>query len=447
MVFHCRCFSFPFEEDQEIEYETRTETKSTSTHTYYTAPSDLNRSIPEFHGKTSGFSNLAKEANNLRVFTVAELKEATNNFDSDRKIGEGGFGSVYRGVIKSLEHPFDEIQVAVKYAKGVMKGFREWLTEVNILAVVKHPNLVKLVGFCAEEGERGMQLLLVYEYMPNGSLRDHIPTRSEPPLSWTMRLKVAQDAARGLAYLHEEMDSEIIFRDFKSSNILLDDQWNAKLSDFGVARLGPQEGRTHTSTMFEGTLVYAAPEYIDSGHLSSKCDVWSYGVFLYQLIMGRSPWNINHIIRGSRQRFLQWAGTDDTGLIEICTIGLDRHMSESYHIIDPTLTGMCSMKSVEGLFNIAELCLHKHPRSRPKMSEVLELVNALIGDLPQATSPVQPPIPVNNITSKEVITSITVDTKHEGEKVSTNIQLIEPAPIHQSKPMRSSFRKKWCCVS
>ncbi|KAI3738285.1 hypothetical protein L2E82_28309 [Cichorium intybus] len=220
MVFHCRCFSFPFEE---IEHETRTETKSTSTHTYYTAPSDLNRSI-----------NSAKKPNNLRVFTVAELKEATNNFDKDRNIGEGGFGNVYRGVIKSLEHPFDEIQVAVKYAKGVMKGHREWLTEVNILGVVEHPNLVKLVGYCAEDSERGMQLFLVYEYMPNRNLRDHLPRRSRRPLSWTRRLKVAQDAARGLAYLHEETASEIIFRDFKSSNILLDDQWNAKILDFGV---------------------------------------------------------------------------------------------------------------------------------------------------------------------------------------------------------------------
>ncbi|KAI3738286.1 hypothetical protein L2E82_28310 [Cichorium intybus] len=441
MVFHCRCFSFPFEEDQEIEYETRTETKSTSTHTYYTAPSDLNRSIPEFHGKTSGFSNLANKSNILRVFTVAELKEATNSFDSDRNIGEGGFGTVYRGVIKSFEHPFDEIQVAVKYAKGVMKGHKEWLTEVNVLGVVEHPNLVKLVGYCAEEGERGMQLFLVYEYMPNGSLRDHLSTRSETPLSWPMRLKVAQDAARGLAYLHEEMDSEIIFRDFKSSNILLDDQWNAKLSDFGVARLGPQEGRTHISTMFQGTVLYAAPEYIESGYLSSKSDVWSYGVFLYELITGRRPLDKN-LPRGE-QKLLEWVGpyTNSKNL---------------HRIIDPRLQGMCSMKSVQGLVNIANLCLHKHPRSRPKMSEVLELVNALIGVLSPATSPMQPPIPVNNITSKEVITSITMDkkaqddTKHEGEKVSINIQLTEPAsvsPVHESKPLRSWFRKKWFCVS
>ncbi|KAL4577251.1 hypothetical protein LXL04_013356 [Taraxacum kok-saghyz] len=164
-----------------------------------------------------GTFTVAEKPNNLRVFTVAELTAATNNFDRAWNIGEGGFGRVYRGAVKSLEHPFDEIPVAVKYAKG---GHQEWLTKVNVLGVVVHPNLVKLVGYCAEDTERGMQLFLVYEYMPNGSLRDHLSPRSKTPLSWTMRLKVAQDAARGLAYLHEELDSEIIFRDFKSSNIL-----------------------------------------------------------------------------------------------------------------------------------------------------------------------------------------------------------------------------------
>ncbi|KAL4587003.1 hypothetical protein LXL04_011651 [Taraxacum kok-saghyz] len=154
-----------------------------------------------------GTFTVAEKPNNLRVFTVAELTAATNNFDRAWNIGEGGFGRVYRGAVKSLEHPFDEIPVAVKYAKG---GHQEWLTEVNVLGVVVHPNLVKLVGYCAEDTERGMQLFLVYEYMPNGSLRDHLSPRSKTPLSWTMRLKVAQDAARGLAYLHEELNSEAV---------------------------------------------------------------------------------------------------------------------------------------------------------------------------------------------------------------------------------------------
>ncbi|KAM3217569.1 hypothetical protein P3L10_027012 [Capsicum annuum] len=127
-------------------------------------------------------------------------------------------------------------------------GHKEWVTEVNVLGVAEHRNLVKLVGYCAEDDERGIQRLLVYEYMPNRSVENRLSARSETPLSWAMRLKIAQDAARGLTYLHEEMDVQIIFRDFKSSNILLDEQWNAKLSDFGLARLGPPDGLTHVST-------------------------------------------------------------------------------------------------------------------------------------------------------------------------------------------------------
>ncbi|GJZ94203.1 probable serine/threonine-protein kinase PBL19 [Tanacetum coccineum] len=140
-----------------------------------------------------------------------------------------------------------------KLAGTTFWGHKEWETEINVLGVVKHPNLVKLVGYCTALS--GTQLLLVYEYMPNKSVRDHLSAKSETPLSWTMRLKVAQDAARGLAYLHEEMHFQIIFRDFKSSNILLDDQWNAKLSDFGVARIvGAHEGLTHISTALQSTL-------------------------------------------------------------------------------------------------------------------------------------------------------------------------------------------------
>ncbi|GKD79854.1 probable serine/threonine-protein kinase PBL19, partial [Tanacetum coccineum] len=183
-------------------------------------------------------------------------------------------------------------------------GHKEWLTEINVLGVVEHPNLVKLVGYCAEDNVKGTQLLLVYEYMPNQNVRDHLSAKSKTPLSWTMRLKVAQDAARGLTYLHEDMDYQIIFRDFKSSNILLDDHWNAKLSDFGLARLGPQEGRTHISTKFVGTKGYACPEYLATGHLTSKSDVWSYGVFLYELITGRRPLDRNR--PQNEQKLLEW---------------------------------------------------------------------------------------------------------------------------------------------
>ncbi|KAK1426075.1 hypothetical protein QVD17_14743 [Tagetes erecta] len=233
MVFHCRCFSIEEDEDNNYKTKTQTQTTSTSTGTFHTASSDFNQPAPILHTKASKVSSLRSD---LRVFTVAELKKATKNFCGSLKIGEGGFGKVYKGVVRSLDYPFLEVPVAVKYADGLLQGHKEWLTEINFLGVVKHPNLVKLVGYCAEEGELGTKLFLVYEYMGNRSLRDHLSSRSIAPLSWTMRLKVALDAACGLTYLHEDMNFQIILRDFKSSNILLDDQWNAKLSDFGVAR-------------------------------------------------------------------------------------------------------------------------------------------------------------------------------------------------------------------
>ncbi|KAI3743435.1 hypothetical protein L1987_61144 [Smallanthus sonchifolius] len=349
MVFHCRCFSFS--ENEEIEYGTTTQTNS---ETFYTACSDLNR---------SEFSNLTEKPSNLRVFTVAELKAATNNFCRSSKIGEGGFGSVYKGLIKSLEYPFHEIQVAVKYADGVLQGHKEWVTEISVLGVVKHPNLVKLIGHCIDYNKRGIQLLLVYEYMANRSVRDHLSAKSQTPLSWNMRLKVAQDAARGLTYLHEDMDFQIIFRDFKSSNILLDGQWNAKLSDFGLARSGPREGLTHITTMFAGTMTYAAPEYIETGHLSTKCDVWSYGVFLYELITGRPP--LDRSRPRNEKKLLEWVKP----YLDVKRLKL---------IIDSRLEGKYSIKSAQKLSFIASRCLRKDPKSRPNMSEVLEMVNQLI---------------------------------------------------------------------
>ncbi|GJM84667.1 hypothetical protein PR202_ga00358 [Eleusine coracana subsp. coracana] len=351
-----------------------------SSSTTSTTDRDVRRSESEFSLNASELSSAGsfgrcrqlslssqRPANPLRVFTFQELKSATRGFSRSLMLGEGGFGCVYRGSIRTPaggEAPRRSVDVAIKQLgrKG-MQGHKEWMTEVNVLGVVDHSNLVRLIGYCAEDDERGMQLLLVYEFMPNGSLADHLSARSTRPASWAMRLRVALDTARGLKYLHEESEFKIIFRDLKPSNILLDENWNAKLSDFGLARLGPQEG-SHVSTAVVGTIGYAAPEYIHTGRLSSKNDIWSYGVVLYELLTGRRPIDRNRP-RGE-QNLVDWVKpySSDVKKLEA--------------VMDPRLQGNYSIKAAAKLASVANKCLVRHARYRPKMSEVLEMVQKIV---------------------------------------------------------------------
>ncbi|MED6195065.1 putative serine/threonine-protein kinase pbl19, variant 2 [Stylosanthes scabra] len=197
-----------------------------------------------------GVRDLYKEnQHNFRIFTLRELIDATNGFNRMLKIGEGGFGSVYRGTITPLHQHDDPILVAVKKlnTRG-FQGHKEWLTEVQFLGIVNHPNLVKLLGYCSVDTERGIQRLLVYEFMPNKSLEDHLFNHSLPHLPWNTRLHIMLGAAQGLDYLHHGFEVQVIYRDFKSSNVLLDKSFHPKLSDFGLAREGPTGGHTHVST-------------------------------------------------------------------------------------------------------------------------------------------------------------------------------------------------------
>ncbi|PWA73353.1 protein kinase-like domain-containing protein [Artemisia annua] len=359
MVFHFRCFS--------IGYVTHDDTNERSVDNFYTAPSQLelrpDGSTPILQKEY--VSSLDVRSSNLRVFTPDELKKATKKYDQSTFLGEGGFGSVHKGVIKRLEHPFDSIHVAVKRCKRGRKGLREWETEVNFLGKIKHQNLVKLIGYCNEDNGNESNWLLVYEYMPNGSLDAHLSANSKAPLSWGIRLKIAKDAATGLTYLHEGagVDRQTIFRDFKPSNILLDSQMNAKLSDFGFVREGPRDGRTHISTTVVGTKGYAAPEYVQTGHLTAKVDVWSYGIFIEELITGRRPSAQNNSERTLKS--ISWI---------CCCSG-----SEKLNLVaDPRLKGKYSEKSMQKLSSIAEKCLVKDPKLRPTMRQVLEMVNKAI---------------------------------------------------------------------
>ncbi|KAK7267704.1 hypothetical protein RIF29_20382 [Crotalaria pallida] len=398
-----KCFTFSYGEKKNDLKILQSLSGRSSSSTY--AVGDIKRSSSELNSQNvsetssdslrrNAFPSMSQRPSNLRVFTVSELKSATKNFSRSFMLGEGGFGCVYKGLINSVDEPSRKIEVAVKQlGKRGIQGHKEWVTEVNVLGIVEHPNLVKLVGYCADDDERGIQRLLIYEYMPNGSVEHHLSPRTEACLSWSMRLKIAQDAARGLTYLHEEMDFQIIFRDFKSSNILLDEHWNAKLSDFGLARLGPSDGLTHVSTEVVGTMGYAAPDYFQTGRLTSKSDVWSYGVFLYELITGRRPIDRNR--PKGEQKLLEWIRPY---LSDVKKFQL---------ILDPRLERKHISKSAQRLALIANRCLVRNPKSRPKMSEVLEMLNRIV-DYSVSASP-QPPL--KSITPLETSQDIEIKNK------------------------------------
>ncbi|MCL7021837.1 hypothetical protein MKW94_012995 [Papaver nudicaule] len=219
----------------------------------------------ESNPSTSQISEELRIASQLRKFAFSDLKSATRNFRPESLLGEGGFGCVFKGWIEengtAPVKPGTGLTVAVKTLNhDGLQGHREWLAEVNFLGDLLHPNLVKLIGYCIEDDQR----LLVYEFMPRGSLENHLFRRSLP-LPWSIRMKIAHGAAKGLAFLHEEAERPVIYRDFKTSNILLDADYNAKLSDFGLAKDGPEGDKTHVSTRVMGTYGYAAPEYVMTG--------------------------------------------------------------------------------------------------------------------------------------------------------------------------------------
>ncbi|XP_022965064.1 probable serine/threonine-protein kinase PBL19 [Cucurbita maxima] len=315
------------------------------------------RSIPELY---------KEKEQNLRVFSLQELVDATNGFSRLLKIGEGGFGSVYKGIIKPTTSNGEPLVVAIKELnQHSLQGHKEWLAEVQFLSVVSHPNLVKLLGYAAENDKKGIQRLLVYEYLPNRSLEHHLFQRMSSTLPWKKRLEIIIGAAQGLAYLHGGLEAQVIYRDFKSANILLDENFKPKLSDFGLAREGPRGDNTHVSTKVVGTHGYAAPEYLETGRLKSQCDVWSFGVVLYELLTGRRALNTTRPV--GEQKLLQW----------VRQFPVDSSMFTM--LIDPRLRNQYSLSSAREVAKLADRCLNKTPMSRPTMTEVVEgLQKALV---------------------------------------------------------------------
>ncbi|OIW18755.1 hypothetical protein TanjilG_13507 [Lupinus angustifolius] len=304
--------------------------------------------------------SISLAGSNLHVFSLSELKIITQGFTSSNFLGEGGFGPVHKGFIDDKLRPGLKAQpVAVKLLDlDGSQGHKEWLTEVVFLGQLRHPHLVKLIGYCCEEEHR----LLVYEYLPRGSLENQLFRRYSASLPWSTRMKIAVGAAKGLAFLHEA-EKPVIYRDFKASNILLDSDYGAKLSDFGLAKDGPEGDDTHVSTRVMGTQGYAAPEYIMTGHLTAMSDVYSFGVVLLELLTGRRS-----VDKGRPQR--------EHNLVEWARPYLNDFRKLS-RIMDPRLEGQYSEMGAKKATALAYLCLSHRPKSRPTMTTVVKTLEPL----------------------------------------------------------------------
>ncbi|XP_016472465.1 putative LRR receptor-like serine/threonine-protein kinase At1g53440 isoform X2 [Nicotiana tabacum] len=294
-------------------------------------------------------------------FRLRQIKAATNNFDPANKIGEGGFGPVYKGVLA------DGAIIAVKQLSSKSKqGNREFVNEIGMISALHHPNLVRLYGCCIE----GNQLLVIYEYMENNCLARALFGRDDQRLNldWPTRKRICLGIARGLAYLHEESALKIVHRDIKATNVLLDKDLSAKISDFGLAKLDEEEN-THISTRIAGTVGYMAPEYAMRGYLTDKADVYSFGVVALEIVSGKS--NTNYRPKEEFVYLLDWAYVlqEQGNLLEL---------------VDPRLGSSYSKKEVMQMINLGLLCTNPSPTLRPCMSSVVSMLEGKV--------PVQAPL-------------------------------------------------------
>ncbi|XVF23192.1 hypothetical protein REPUB_Repub13aG0016000 [Reevesia pubescens] len=296
----------------------------------------------------------APELQGPMIYTYKELNFATTNFSEENKLGEGGFGEVYKGILKNGR------VVAVKKL-AISKSERvkaEFDTEVKLISNVHHRNLVRLVGCC----NKGPDLLLVYEFMPNGSLDKHLFGEGQGSLNWKQRFDIILGTAKGLAYLHEEFHACVIHRDIKPGNILLDRDLQPKIADFGLVRLLPED-QTHLSTKFAGTYGYTAPEYAIHGQLSIKVDTYSFGVVVLEIISGQK--NSETSLDPTAEFLLKraWGQYQDNMAMEIVDRSLDPN---EYNVED-----------MKRMIEIAFLCTQSSAALRPTMSEVVALLNAM----------------------------------------------------------------------
>uniref|UniRef100_A0A7N0R8A5 non-specific serine/threonine protein kinase n=1 Tax=Kalanchoe fedtschenkoi TaxID=63787 RepID=A0A7N0R8A5_KALFE len=288
-----------------------------------------------------------------RWYTLRELELATNGLADENVVGEGGYGIVYTGVLA------DHTKVAVKnLLNNRGQAEREFKVEVDAIGRVRHKNLVRLLGYCVE----GAYRMLVYEYVNNGNLDQwlHGDVGEVSPLTWEIRLNIILGTARGLSYLHEGLEPKVIHRDIKSSNILLDQQWNAKVSDFGLAKLMCSEN-SYVTTRVMGTFGYVAPEYACTGMLNEKSDVYSFGILIMEIITGRTP------VDYSRPK-------EEVNLVDWLKNMVGDRKSEE--IVDPKMLKLPSPKALKRILLVALKCVDPDARKRPKMGQVIHMLEA-----------------------------------------------------------------------
>ncbi|KAL6645774.1 hypothetical protein ACP70R_017382 [Stipagrostis hirtigluma subsp. patula] len=291
-----------------------------------------------------------------KEFTFEELHAATGGFRQDGFLGQGGFGPVFKGVLDGTN---EEVAIKLLDLNG-QQGNKEFLTEVMMLSKLHHPNLVKLVGYCSKLSHR----CLVYEYMPLGSLYTHLHDLSpgQQPLDWSTRMRILIGAAKGLHHLHAKADPPVINRDVKCANILLGEGYHPKVSDFGLAKLGPTGDDTHVSTRVMGTAGYCAPEYFMSGKLTTKSDVYSFGVVMLEVLTGRMAKDDR--LPTPERTLAKWAPT----LI---------NPRDFHKLADPAMQGQYHATSLFRVLTVAALCVHESPSLRPPMAEVVEALTEI----------------------------------------------------------------------
>ncbi|KAL2509784.1 putative LRR receptor-like serine/threonine-protein kinase [Forsythia ovata] len=287
------------------------------------------------------------------------MASATNNFNSCAQVGQGGYGTVYKGIL------YDSTIVAIKRAtEGSLQGKKEFLTEIELLSRLHHRNLVSLVGYCDEEGEQ----MLVYEFMPKGTLRNWLSGESNENLEFGVRLRIALGSAKGILYLHTEANPPIFHRDIKASNILLDSKLTAKVADFGLSRLAPalnDEGTVpnHVSTLVKGTPGYLDPEYFLTHKLTDKSDVYSFGVVLLEILTGMHP--ISH------------------GKNIVREVNMTQKSGTLFSIIDSRM-GSYPSECMEKFVPLALSCCQDKPEERPSMLEVVRELENILRLVPDA---------------------------------------------------------------